>query len=100
MIFRGKTHEQRMAENAVTVDMWRRRDAPKIARIEAQWRAECAWHPWFAWFPVEVGDGQTAWLETVERRLRWLDKPTIIASWQIMGYIYRKFPLEGAVSGK
>lgn len=29
--------------------------------------AQCSWHRWWAWFPVKT-DGQTAWLETVERR--------------------------------
>lgn len=89
MIFRGKTHEQRMDENSVLVDKWQRQDAPRLARLEAQWRAECEWHLWFAWFPVEVGDGETAWLQTVERRLKWLDKPTIMASWKIRQYTYR-----------
>jgi hypothetical protein len=71
------------------VAKWERRDAPKIARIEAQWRYECEWHSWFAWFPVEVGDGQTAWLQTVERRLHFRDKPTIMATWYIRGYDYQ-----------
>ncbi len=26
-------------------------------------------HPWFAWYPVQLNDGRTAWLETVKRRL-------------------------------
>lgn len=26
------------------------------------------WHDWFAWFPVDVGHGESAWLETVKRR--------------------------------
>lgn len=27
------------------------------------------WHRWFAWYPVQVGDGTTtAWLMTVERK--------------------------------
>ena len=27
------------------------------------------WHRWFAWFFVTTNDGDTVWLETVERRL-------------------------------
>jgi hypothetical protein len=27
-----------------------------------------AWHPWFAWYPVDIGGGRCAWLETVERQ--------------------------------
>lgn len=26
------------------------------------------WHRWFAWFPVEVEEGEVAWLEWVCRR--------------------------------
>lgn len=26
------------------------------------------WHPWFAWFPVRVGDARV-WLEVVDRKL-------------------------------
>lgn len=26
------------------------------------------WHPWFAWFPVEVSNDELRWLETVERK--------------------------------
>lgn len=25
------------------------------------------WHPWFAWFPVRIGE-RRVWLETVQRR--------------------------------
>jgi hypothetical protein len=27
-----------------------------------------AWHPWFAWRPVRVGESDCRWLEYVERR--------------------------------
>jgi hypothetical protein len=27
------------------------------------------WHRWFAWRPVLLVDGRTAWLEIVDRRL-------------------------------
>lgn len=27
------------------------------------------WHPWFAWYPVEVAEGDYRWLEYVERKL-------------------------------
>ena len=27
------------------------------------------WHRWFAWFPVMLPDGRTAWLCWVERRV-------------------------------
>lgn len=26
------------------------------------------WRPWFAWRPVGLPDGRTAWLESVERK--------------------------------
>src|SRR5262245_10803379 len=28
----------------------------------AQWEIERDWHPWFAWFPVEVTPTKRAWL--------------------------------------
>lgn len=28
---------------------------------------ERSWHRWFAWYPVVLQDGRTAWLQTVER---------------------------------
>jgi hypothetical protein len=28
----------------------------------------CDWHPWFAWYPVEVGN-EIVWLESVERKM-------------------------------
>ena len=34
--------------------------AARAARIEV-------WHPWFAWFPVHIGE-QRVWLELVWRR--------------------------------
>lgn len=88
MIFKGETRDEWHAKNSARVDKWRRRDAPAIARIEARWRAECEWHPWFAWWPVEVGDGKTAWLQTVERRLKYRDKPRIMAQWYIRTHEY------------
>ena len=42
---------------------WEERKAAKIAYKEE-------WHPWFAWFPVRVGDRDCRWLETVERKGR------------------------------
>jgi hypothetical protein len=26
------------------------------------------WHTWYAWYPVSVGEGDSRWLEHVERR--------------------------------
>lgn len=89
MIFQGETDEERLAKTHKMVEKWRRDDAPALARIEPQWRAECKWHPFFALLPVEVGDGKTVWLQTVERRLKYREKPKIMAAWQIRTYEYR-----------
>jgi hypothetical protein len=32
--------------------------------------ADPVWVPWFAWFPVSVGNNSWAWLTWVESRLR------------------------------
>lgn len=29
-----------------------------------------AWHPWFAWHPIQLEDGRMAWLCQVERQWR------------------------------
>ena len=42
---------------------WRRADSKK-------------WRPWFAWFPIFLSDGRTAWLEVVERQRQYYQ-----ASW-------------------
>lgn len=26
------------------------------------------WHPWFAWFPVRLGENDCRWLEVIERK--------------------------------
>ena len=26
------------------------------------------WHPWFAWHPIKIADGDCRWLETIERK--------------------------------
>jgi len=31
-------------------------------------RTDFQWRPWFAWFPVNVGYGKTAWLQWVEKK--------------------------------
>ena len=36
----------------------------KAAATVAKWRE---WHHYFAWLPVEIENGQCAWLERVER---------------------------------
>jgi hypothetical protein len=96
MLFQGETREQYWAKNKALVEKWEREDAPAVARILPQWEMERDWHPWFAWLPVDVGDGKTAWLHTVERRLRFPDnKPTIMASWQVRSHVYRLRPTEG-----
>jgi hypothetical protein len=33
------------------------------------------WHPWFAWYPVRIGDECCAWLELVERRGEYWSDP-------------------------
>ena len=35
------------------------------------WEVWCrAWHPWFAWKPVTLKNGRSAWLETVAYHAR------------------------------
>lgn len=92
MIFKGETLEEYRAKSSALVAKWRREDASKLEQIKEQWKVECQWHPWFAWYPVEIEWGTTAWLQTVERRLKYLDFPRIMASWQIRQYIYRLPP--------
>ena len=26
------------------------------------------WHPWFAWYPIQVGNKKCCWLERIERK--------------------------------
>ena len=37
------------------------------------------WHPYFAWWPCLVGDNDTRWLETIERKATWA--PTYTHCW-------------------
>lgn len=43
----------------------------------AGWRERRAkkeeWHPWFAWRPVQVDDYDCRWLETVQRKGKFVD---------------------------
>ena len=43
-----------------------------------------SWHKVFAWWPIEIRDGEVAWLETVHRRYTWRG-----ASGQYYGPQYR-----------
>lgn len=33
------------------------------------------WHPWFAWYPARVSDGDCRWLEWIERRIEYYGPP-------------------------
>lgn len=44
-----------------------KREYARQLYLERQAAAE-EWHPWFAWFPVQVGSNDCRWLEVVERR--------------------------------
>lgn len=41
-----------------------RTTAEKLAHVEYLKN----WHPWFAWFPITLGEGNCRWLEVVQRR--------------------------------
>lgn len=42
-------------------------------RYLSAWRDHCLnWHRHFAWWPVPVGNFESRWLETVERKYRWV----------------------------
>lgn len=40
----------------------------KKDREDKKFREAIQWHKWFAWYPVQIGDNDCRWLETVERR--------------------------------
>lgn len=40
----------------------------KEAAARARLDAPHSWHPWFAWFPIQLAQGDCRWLEVVERR--------------------------------
>lgn len=47
------------------------------------------WHVWFAWFPVEIAQGEYAWLEQVERREEhetWEDHNSFLCSDWVWSY--------------
>jgi len=48
------------------------------------------WHRWFAWRPVDV-DGSWVWLEFVERKRCYEDRPPYDFSW----WAYRNCPAGG-----
>lgn len=89
MKFIGQTNKQWHEENTKLVNKWIREDAHKIDLISSQWKYEKKWHSWFAWFPVKIDDGVSAWFEFVERKLESNDKPRIMASWYVRTYQYR-----------
>lgn len=81
-------------------DETKRKDAP----YRAKWIKEREWHRWFAWHPVQVGDGteafsfegsHKAWLCFVERRLGGFDRDIQPHwfNWWMRDFIYR-FPSE------
>ena len=37
-------------------------------KLAAKRESLSAWHPWFAWYPVDVGFNDWRWLENVGRR--------------------------------
>lgn len=39
------------------------------------------WHQWFAWRPVRVASGDCRWLETVERKGRYLFGMIVFSPW-------------------
>jgi hypothetical protein len=45
-------------------------------RRNMTWEDIEAWHPWFAWYPVRVPDGEgfhkMVWWEWIEKRTRYL----------------------------
>lgn len=90
MLFKRKTHQQLMRENRAWVEKQKRKDAPKIAKMYNRWERECKWHNWFALWPVDVADGKTAWLQTVERRIKYrMSEPRIVVEWMFINYEYR-----------
>jgi hypothetical protein len=38
------------------------------AKREAKRKALEQWHPWFAWHPVMLENGDAVWMEHIERR--------------------------------
>jgi hypothetical protein len=66
-----------MRWKSLSYERRQRRSAWIIARME--------WHDWFAWRPVLI-EGQTVWLETVQRRMlsdwwKYRIKPQIPPMW-------------------
>jgi molybdopterin-guanine dinucleotide biosynthesis protein A len=39
------------------------------SRADERRKRKEQWHPWFALWPVHLGSGRWAWLQTVERRV-------------------------------
>lgn len=48
----------------------------KNAELRPMWEAECEWHLWFAWYPVNISPDRKAWLCHVERRLSYFNRST------------------------
>jgi molybdopterin-guanine dinucleotide biosynthesis protein A len=57
-----------------TIESHEAERARKNARFTNQWRRECEWHPWFAWYPVRITPTTRAWLTRVERRLDYIER--------------------------
>lgn len=93
MLFNRETPDSYHAKSSILVEKWRRSFAAKRERLRPRWEAECKWHPWFAWFAVDVGTyekPQTAWLQMVGRRIKdRREMPAIAASWSLREFEYR-----------
>jgi len=66
MIFKRKTPDAWHAKNSARVAKWRSSFRAKRERLLPQWKAECEWHPWFAWYPVFTINSKWVWLSFVE----------------------------------
>lgn len=94
MIFHHTTREDEDTRRRIVIQRWKDAYAEQKEKNHPTWLFEREWHPWFAWFPVDIrGDHPaTAWLSWVERKLMSSREPDILASWQIRSYVYRLPP--------
>lgn len=91
MKFQWQTNEERHRKNSITVEKWRKAWAKKREKLRPQWERECEWHRHFAWWAVDISGDRTAWLEFVERRIKYRrEMPTIGASWSLRVFEYRE----------
>lgn len=52
------------------------------------------WHKWFAWYPVELGNGDKIWLETVMRRGEKVDNYSSFSGIEYAHWTYEYKELE------